>query len=96
MILMDQYVELLKLTCKTILSISGVLVVDAYFCKNKYITACKDLGIECITRLRDDANLRYKYNGPTKTGQRRKLYGEKVYFDRLDKRKFNLVHKIQR
>ncbi|HMT55166.1 MAG TPA: transposase [Saprospiraceae bacterium] len=92
--LMDQYVELLKLTCKTILSISGVLVVDAYFCKNKYITACKDLGIECITRLRDDANLRYKYNGPTKTGKgRRKLYGEKVYFDRLDKRKFNLVHK---
>ena len=22
-----------------------------------------------------------------------KLYGEKVYFDRLDKEKFNLVHK---
>ena len=69
------------------------MVVDAYFCKNKNITA-SDLGIECITRLRDDANLRYKLMAQQRRARVDESYnGEKVYFDRLDKRKFNLVHK---
>ncbi|MFN8339156.1 MAG: hypothetical protein U0T36_09055 [Saprospiraceae bacterium] len=52
-------------------------------------------GFECITRMRDDANLRYIFNGKQKEGKGRpKKYGDKVNLNKIDKRRFKLVQTI--
>lgn len=44
-----------------------------------------DMGFHLVSRLRDDANLMYIYNGkPTGKRGRPKVYGEKIDFKNLD------------
>ena len=48
-------------------------------------------GLDVITKMRTDANLRYIYNGPKKKGRGRpKAYGGKVDCSRIDKRSIKL------
>jgi len=44
--------------------ISKYLVVDAYFSRNPFMNKVCGVGLEVVTRLRDDANLVYPYVGP--------------------------------
>ena len=68
-----------------LLTISKYVVADAYFAKSAFAQGVTDLGFHLVSRLRDDANLMYIYNGkPTGKRGRPKVYGEKIDFDNPD------------
>ena len=62
--LLEYYTALVCINAKDIKKISKYLVVDAYFSKNPFMNKACGVGLEIITRLRDDANLVYPYIGP--------------------------------
>jgi hypothetical protein len=63
---------------------------DGYYAKKKYADGIVDLGLELITKLRNDANRRFRYTGE-RTGKagRPKVYDGKV--DWQDLRRFAVV-----
>lgn len=85
--LVDQYIEFFHKEAKMLRRLSKILVADAYFSKKKYVTAVVEKGFEFISRLRDDANLRYVYNGPNSGRGRPKKYDGKVDTKNIDKRR---------
>jgi len=62
--LLEYYTALVCLNVTDIKEISKYLVVDAYFSKSPFMNKVCGLGLEVITRLRDDADLLYPYVGP--------------------------------
>jgi hypothetical protein len=73
---------------KTHLSNLGVthIATDGFYSKTRFIDGIVGFGFHQIGRLREDANLRYLYNGPQKEGQGRpKSYDGKVKFDDLSR-----------
>jgi hypothetical protein len=91
--LLDQYISQLNELGSKLRAISPVLVADAFFSKYEYVNAVKEQGMEFISRLRSDANLRYIYNGPQNAGrERKKQYAGKVNTKNLDKRRAKLIH----
>jgi hypothetical protein len=57
-------------------------VGDGFYAKRKVFGAITEMDGDLITRLRSDANLRYLYTGPRKTGPGApKLYDGKINFD---------------
>jgi len=73
-------------------SISKYIVVDAYFSKEPYVSSVCENGFHIVSRLRNDANLRYIYNGKQKSGRGRpkKLDG-KIDYKNLDLEKFKII-----
>ncbi len=59
----------------------NLIVADAYFSKESFVTGVKELGFNIISRFRDDVNLKYLYRGPKvrKRGRPQKL-ARKVFF----------------
>jgi hypothetical protein len=58
---------------------SKYFVVDAFFSKKPFVDQVLKSGMHQISRLRDDADLKYLYKGEQKKGKgRRKLYDGKV------------------
>jgi hypothetical protein len=92
--LIDYYGDLLVERSAELEKVSKILVCDAYFSKIKYVDkVCNETDFELISRLRDDANLQYKYYGPSKKGRGRpRKYSGKVNVKNIDKRKIKLVH----
>ena len=75
-----------------LLTISKYVVADAYFAKSTFAQGVTDLGFHLVSRLRDDANLMYIYNGkPTGKRGRPKVYGEKIDFENLDYSKMERI-----
>lgn len=90
--ILKQYCEILESNAKELIQISTVIVVDAWFYKEDYIDARTANGFECITRMRDDANLQYIYKGKQNGGKGRpKKYAGKVNLKKIDKRRFKRV-----
>lgn len=56
------------------------IVGDAFYSKRKWVTGVTGLGLQAIGKLRCDANLKYRYNGPQKSKGRPKQYQGKVDF----------------
>ena len=67
------------------MSICNLIVADAYFSKESFVTGVKELGFNIISRFRDDVNLKYLYRGPKarKRGRPQKFAG-KVDLKHLD------------
>jgi hypothetical protein len=65
------------------------LAVDGYFAKEKFVNGIiGNSNLHVICKFRQDANLRYAYNGPKQTGKGRpKMYNGKVDTNRIDRRK---------
>lgn len=91
--LIDHYADLLISRMTYILNISKILVVDAYFTKIKFINKiCSIMGMEVISRLRNDANLRYLYTGKIKSGKGRpQQFAGKIDVKNVDKRRLKKV-----
>ena len=89
--LMQHYVSLLE-EQRPRLEQLGVRVVtaDAYFAKKSFVDAMGKLNFAVVTRLRQDANLRYLYHGPRAHTGRPKKYEGKVDCQRIDKRRLRL------
>jgi len=62
--LLAYYTALVCLHEVDIKKVSKYIVVDAYFSKNPFMTKVCGVGLEVITRLRDDSDLQYIYVGP--------------------------------
>jgi hypothetical protein len=68
--------------------------VDGYFAKKEFIHPLVKEGLHIITKMRQDANLRYLYQGEPKGGKGRpKLYAGKVDVKALDKSKVSLYYR---
>jgi len=90
--LTELYAAILSERKESLLSISTVVVADAWFAKKTFVQGMLDNGFQFISRLRDDANLKYLYTGET-TGKRGrpKQYAGKIDPKNLDKDIFELV-----
>lgn len=63
---------------------------DGYYAKKKYVDGIVALGLELVTKLRNDANMRFRYMGePTGKAGRPKVYDGKV--DWQDLSRFEVV-----
>lgn len=86
--LIDHYVTTIGNRKESLLSISNILVVDAFFTKRKFVGGMDDIGLEVISRLRDDANLQYIFKGARKMGKGRpKKFDGKINVTQIDKRR---------
>lgn len=72
--------------CASVLPQVKYFVADGHYAKEKVFKAITEAGRELVTRLRSDANLRYLYRGPRKTGPGApKQYDGKVHFEDLSR-----------
>lgn len=77
---------------KSLQEISSYVVADAYFSKKPFTTELIENGFELVSRLRNDAYLRYEFTEKQKEGRGRpKQYDGKVDFNNLDMKHFTLV-----
>ena len=79
------YLRILSRNAKQLLSICNIIVADAYFSKESFVSGAISLGFNIISRFRDDANLKYIYRAP-KTGKkgRPQKFAGKVNLAELD------------
>ena len=93
--LMGRYLRMLSRISKQLLSICNLIVADAYFSKESFVSGVKNLGFNIISRFRDDVNLKYLYRGPKarKRGRPQKFAG-KVDLKHLDKDKKTQARKV--
>ena len=94
--LTDWYVNVIKERKETLASISKYLVADAWFSKKPFVDQITTLKMHLISRLRDDADLKYLYMGPPtgKRGRPRK-YAGKIDTANIDIGYFKLIEQNQ-
>ena len=86
--LVSHYVSIIKKQLPTLKAMVKYVVADGYFMKHDFIAPLVKEGLHVITRMRADADLRYQYNGPRKSGRGRpKQYDGKVDCHNIDKRR---------
>lgn len=94
--LLSYYANVLVSRKEELLPISKYVVVDAYFSKAPFVSTLSLNGFDIVTRLRDDANLLYKYCGEKKEGRGRpKKHEGKIDFNKLREEYFTLVQSDQ-
>lgn len=91
--LLDHYSQVILWSTPHLLTLSPYLGVDAYFAKKEFINQIRTRsGLHIISLLRQDANLRYLYNGPKRMGKGApKRYDGKINFKKPDLTRFTLV-----
>ena len=79
------YLRMLTRNCKQLLLVCKLLVADAYFSKESFVTGVHSLGFDLVSRFRDDVRLRYLHTGPKlhKRGRPQK-YAGRVDLKNLD------------
>jgi len=83
--LLEHYTGLVAERGPQLLAVSEYVAADAYFSKRVFADGLAEAGLHLVSRLRDDADLLYLYNGPKGTGKGRpKKYAGKVRYDDLD------------
>ena len=79
------YLRMLASNKRQLLSVCKLIVADAYFSKESFVTGVQRLGFDLVSRFRDDVRLRYLYAGPKlhKRGRPQK-YAGRVDLKNLD------------
>ena len=92
--LVSHYVDVILWNREYLKSISNYLAVDAFFAKKEFIEPIlQKTHLHIVSRLRDDANLRYLYQGKKKNGRGRpKQYAGKIDLKNPDLSQFNCSH----
>jgi hypothetical protein len=90
--LTDCYLRVIKERKDTLISISKYLVADAWFSKKPFVDEVMSINMHLISRLRDDADLRYICVEPStgKKGRPRKYTG-KIDIKNIDTEYFSLI-----
>ena len=83
---LDYCVSVVLWNKANITRLSKYLAVDAYFTKKEFIIpVIEKTGLHIIGRLRDDANLRYLYQGKRRVGRGRPtVFGNKLDWESID------------
>lgn len=92
--LVDHYGDVIVQRAVTLKQLSNYLAVDGYFAKGGFIDAItSQTGLEVISKLRNDANLKYLHNGrrEKRRGAPRKFDG-KINIKQIDKRRIQLEY----
>ncbi|MBP9580336.1 MAG: transposase [Parabacteroides sp.] len=79
------YLKVLEMRKEVLLPVSKYIVADAFFSKLPFVEGLLNMGFQLVSRLRDDANIMYLYQGG-KTGRkgRPKTFDGKIDFKNLD------------
>ena len=83
----DHYLSQVQ-ECKALLLQQDIryIAVDGFYSKQRFIDGICNSGFHLIGKLRDDANLRYLYDGPKKGGPGApRRYDGKVYYEDLSR-----------
>jgi hypothetical protein len=89
--LLSHYGKLVVEHAKDLLGFSKYLLADACFSKKPFVDHVLKAGMHLVSRLRDDADLKYLYQGKQNTGKGRpKLYAGKVDVKKPDMEYFTL------
>ena len=80
----ESYIEQLRATKPYLPKQVRYIVGDGFYSKQKWVKAVEDEGLESIGKLRQDADLRYRYEGEYSGRGRPRLYGEKFQVENLD------------
>jgi hypothetical protein len=90
--LTDWYVNVIKGRKETLCSISKYLVADAWFSKKPFVEQIIEMDMHLVSRLRDDADLKYLYRRSStgKKGRPRK-YAGKIDIVNIDTDYFELI-----
>jgi len=88
----DWYAGVISDRKETLMGISKYLVADAWFSKKPFVDQIVSLEMHLISRLRDDADLKYLYKGPHtgKKGRPRK-YDGKIIIKDINKEYFTFI-----
>ena len=82
--LLEHYTHVLVARKQALLAISKYMVADAYFSKYGFVSKLQEEGFDIISRLRDDADLKYRCLTIPKKGRGRpRKYDGKVDFKNL-------------
>ncbi len=89
---LDWYANAIRERKEPLRSISKYLVVDAWFSKKPFVDQIIEMDMHLISRLRDDADLKYLYQGtPSGKKGRPKKYDGKIDIANIDKNYFELI-----
>jgi IS4 transposase len=87
---LDQAIEQMKKARPHLPMVVSKLAADGWYAKKKYVDAVVAEGLQVVTKLRRDANMRFRYTGERSgKGGRPKTYDGKV--DWQDVRRFDKV-----
>jgi len=90
--LIDWYLHVLDVRKESLLKITHYVVADAYFSKVTFVDGALELGFDVISRLRDDASLRYLTTQVSSGGRGRpKLYDGKIDMKQLEENRFEVI-----
>lgn len=79
----DFYAEQVEKVAPQILKYTKVGLFDGYYAKEKFVRRMSEAGLTVISRLRQDADLKYLYEGEQKPRGRHRKYAGKVDFTDL-------------
>lgn len=91
--LVQHYIGVIKLYSKKLIKVTDIVVADAYFFTSTFVDGIAEFGFHLVSRLRNNAELRYLYTGP-RTGKRGhpKLIDEKIDYEKLDYTRMEELH----
>lgn len=90
--LVDWYLHVLRGRKESLLKITRYVVADAYFSKATFVNGTTQMGFHVISRLRDDASLRYLTTQLPSGGRGRpKQYDGKIDMKNLDEGRFEVI-----
>lgn len=91
--LLDWYLYVIESRRDRLLEISNIIVANAYFSKFPFVQGVMDLGFHLVSRLQNNADLKYIYKGEPKGGRGRpKKYDGKIDLKNLDYRHFDVLN----
>ena len=83
--LISHYLQIILDRKNDLQDLSKIILVDAYFSKENFVNPIVDRGFIIVSRLRDDADLRYIFQGEQKKGRGRpRKHAGKIDFKNLD------------
>ena len=94
--LTDWYASIISARKNTLKAISKYMVADAWFSKRPFVESIQSLDMHLVSRLRDDADLRYiSTEKPTGKRGRPRKYAGKIILDDIDKDLFEFISEDQ-
>ena len=90
--LIDWYLHVLRVRKEALLKITRYVVADAYFSKATFVNGVLEMGFHVISRLKDDASLRYLTTQLPSGGRGRpKQYDGKIDIKNPDENRFDII-----
>jgi transposase DDE domain len=91
--LVDWYLHVLRVRKEALLKITCHVVADAYFSKATFVNDTLEMGFHVISRLRDDASMRYLTTQLPGSGRGRpKQYDGKIDIENPDESRFEIIN----